>query len=114
MCRQNLFQIAELVSQHWVIRKTSGYLGTAQSPIECNLPGIGDPVYFKDILGKIKSDRGNLYEVAPLSQVTTPALWRIAMPVGAGAINPICTPDFVTQRGEVWVFVSLTAFRHRT
>ncbi len=46
-----------------------------------NLPIIGDPVDLKDILGQIEADRGNLHGVAPLSQMTTPALWRIATPM---------------------------------
>ena len=51
----------------WQALEEGHYLGTAQAPIECNLPGIGDTVDLKDILGQIKADGGNLHGVAPLS-----------------------------------------------
>ncbi|MEM6482544.1 MAG: hypothetical protein AAF681_11905, partial [Pseudomonadota bacterium] len=34
----------------------------------------------KDVLGQIKTNSGNMHGVAPLSQMTIPALWRIATP----------------------------------
>ena len=53
-------------------------LSSAQALVEGNLARLSDPVNLKDILGPIQANGGNLHGVAPLSQMTTPALWCIA------------------------------------
>lgn len=58
----------------WQAREKGQDLSFAQAPIKDNLTLFGDAVNLKDVLGQIKADRGNLHGVAPLSQMTTPAL----------------------------------------
>jgi len=66
------------------------HLSAPERSVEGDRSPVSDAVDLKDFLGQIKTVSGNMHGVAPLSQMTTPALWRIATPGGAGAIHPIC------------------------
>ena len=55
---------------------------------------VSDAVDLKDVLGQIKTDSGNMHAVAPLSQMTTPAYWRIATPLEQEPSTPSAQRPF--------------------
>ncbi|SHH82039.1 hypothetical protein SAMN05443551_3235 [Marivita hallyeonensis] len=73
----------------WKVFKESQKLRPPYRAIENNIATFSDAMDLKDVLGEIYANCCNLHWVAPLIAVMTTALWRIATPVGAGAIHPI-------------------------
>ena len=73
----------------WQVLEESRKPRAPDRPIENNLAGFGDPMDLENVLGQIYANCCNLPWVAVLIAVMTTARWRIATPVGAGAIHPI-------------------------
>ncbi|WP_299675937.1 hypothetical protein [uncultured Roseobacter sp.] len=69
--------------------KESQKLRPPYRAIENNIAIFNDALDLKVVLGEIYANCRELHWVAPLMAVMTTALWRIATPVGAGAIHSI-------------------------
>lgn len=78
------------------VLEESQKLRAPDRPIREDLSGLGNPMDLENVLGQICANCCNLHWVAFLAAVTTTALWRIATPVGAGAIHPIGFGDGCT------------------
>jgi hypothetical protein len=76
-------------------------LSSAQASVENDFAISCGAVNLKGVLGQIQADGGNLHGMAPLSQVTTPALWRIVTPMEQEPSTPSAKRSFAVTSSIV-------------